>query len=109
MGGAVRVVVGISLSVSFHGSACGSDTSYRERLLKLESFMYGPLTSQGSPPCPRTHSHLFLLPSFLNSSSTYLTTRSVTLLMVKLGTRRMENLPLTEQGMTVLLPVAAAR
>lgn len=34
-------------------------------------------------------------------------TRSVTLLMVKLGTRRIENLPLTEQGMTVFDPVAA--
>jgi hypothetical protein len=52
---------------------------------------------------------LFFDPSFLNSSSTYLITRSVTLLMVRFGTRRMENLPLTEAGMTVFEPGAAAR
>jgi hypothetical protein len=44
----------------------------------------------------------------LNSDSTYAITRSVTLLIVKLGTSRIENLPLTEAGMTVLLPGAAA-
>lgn len=52
-----------------------------------------PLTIQGSPPWVRYTSILFLEPSFLNSSSTYLTTRSVTLATVRLGTRRIENLP----------------
>lgn len=66
------------------------------------------LTFHGSPPCVRTTSSLFFEPSFLNSDSTYAMTRSVVFLMVRSGTNRMENFPLTEQGMTVLDPGAAA-
>jgi hypothetical protein len=119
VGRTVRVVVGVGLDIStysysrrgdFQGHKCLLATSCKtskstspHQDVRTERI----LTIQGSPPCVKTHSHLFLLPSFLNSSFTYLTTRSVTLLMVRLGTRRMENLPLTEQGMTVLLPGAA--
>jgi len=67
------------------------------------------LTIHGSPPCVKTTSSLFFELSFLNSDSTYAMTRSVTLLMVRLGTSRMENFPLTEAGMTVLDPGAAMR
>lgn len=40
-----------------------------------------------------THSILFFEPIFLNSSLMYFTTSSVVLLMPRLGTRRIENLP----------------
>lgn len=63
--------------------------------------------SHGSPPCVRYASHLFFDPIFLNSSSMYFVTNSVVFLMPRLGTSRIENLPLTEHGMTVLDPGAA--
>lgn len=63
--------------------------------------------SHGSPPCVRYASHRFFEPIFLNSSSMYLTTSSVVFLIPRLGTSRIENLPLTEHGITVLDPGAA--
>lgn len=89
---AVRVVVGVGLNVS-------ADSS-------IFTVQFIALTIQGSPPWVSSTSHLFFEPSFLNSSLMYLYTHSVVLLMPRLGTRRIENLPATDAGMTVLEPGA---
>ena len=109
MGSSERVVLTIHELDRLTDNAAHIGISLLGTSAQVEAAKKRQLTIHGSPPCVNATSHLFFDPSFLNSSLTNLTTRSVVFLMVRLGTRRMENLPLTEQGMTVFDPTAAAR